>query len=136
MAYTWNSSLETGNVNIDIQHKKLVEALNKLLEACSKGQGRSELKKVTEFLYEYTTTHFADEEKLQKEIGYPDYINHKKYHADFKKVVAEIMDELERDGPNIVLIGKINSKIGDWLVSHIKREDFKIAEYIRQKNNK
>ncbi len=52
MAYTWNSSLETGNVNIDIQHKKLVEALNKLLEACSKGQGRSELKKVTEFLYD------------------------------------------------------------------------------------
>ncbi len=46
------------------------------------------------------------------------------------------MDELERDGPNIVLAGKINSKIGDWLVSHIKREDFKIAEYIRQKNNK
>lgn len=136
MAYVWNSSLETGNVNIDIQHKRLVEALNKLLEACSKGQGRSKLKKFTEFLYEYTTTHFEDEEKLQKEIGYPDYISHKKYHEDFKKAVLEIMEELERDGPNIVLTGKINSKIGDWLVSHIKREDFKIAEYIRQKNNK
>jgi len=136
MAYVWNSSLETGNVNIDIQHKRLVEALNKLLEACSKGQGRSKLKKFTEFLYEYTTTHFEDEEKLQKEIGYPDYISHKKYHEDFKKAVLEIMEELERDGPNIVLTGKINSKIGDWLVSHIKREDFKIAEYIRRKNNK
>jgi len=42
------------------------------------------------------------------------------------------MKELQLQGPTIVLIGKVNSKIGDWLVNHIKKEDVKIAEHIKR----
>lgn len=132
MAYIFNKSLETGHENIDKQHKKLFEAINNLLDACSKGQGRNELEGTAKFLYEYTSIHFSDEEKLQKQVGYPDYINHKKYHEEFKNSILEIMKELQLQGPTIVLIGKVNSKIGDWLVNHIKKEDVKIAEHIKK----
>lgn len=133
MAYSWTTDLETGNAKIDEQHKQLFVAINNLLEACSKGKGRDALKETTSFLYDYTSKHFADEEKLQLASQYPDYANHKQYHETFKKTVRELMDQLETQGPNIVLVGKVNTAVAGWLISHIKREDVKVAAHIRSK---
>jgi len=132
MAYAWSADLETGNNTIDGQHKQLIQAINNLLEACSKGQGRTQLSNTMKFLYDYTEKHFADEEKLQLASKYPDYQNHKVYHEGFKKVVRELAKELDEQGPTIVLVGKINSSIGGWLINHIKKEDVKVAKHIHE----
>ncbi len=131
MAYSWSADLETGNNLIDSQHKQLFDAINAVLDACAKGQGRSVIAPVTKFLYDYTSKHFADEEELQKKSGYPDYENHKLYHEGFKNVVIQISKELDEQGATIALLGKVNSSIGDWLVKHIKREDVKVAAHLR-----
>lgn len=133
MAYSITDDLKTGNALIDQQHKELFDAINALLDACAQGKGRDSLKKTTSFLYEYTSKHFADEEKLQQASQYPDYPNHKQYHEGYKKVVRELMDQLEKDGPTIVLVGKVNSAVAGWLINHIKREDVKVAAHIRSK---
>ncbi len=131
--YQFTKDLETGNTMIDSQHKELLNAINNLLEACSKGKGRDQIKNTLDFLQDYTSKHFHDEEVLQKKYGYPDYVNHKQYHEGFKAVVKGIADELQKQGPTIALVGKVNSNIGNWLVSHIKREDVKVAAHIRSK---
>ncbi|WP_312648666.1 bacteriohemerythrin [Aminipila sp.] len=133
MKYDWTSDLETGNGTIDEQHKQLIAAINNLLDACSQGKGRDSLKETTTFLYDYTSKHFADEEKLQLASQYPDYPNHKQYHEGFKKVVRDIADQLDKEGPSLVLVGKVNSSIGGWLINHIKKEDVKVAAHIRAK---
>ncbi|WP_206458614.1 bacteriohemerythrin [Anaerovorax sp. IOR16] len=133
MAYNWTADLETGNITIDEQHKQLIGALNNLLNSCSQGKGRDALKETTTFLYNYTSKHFADEEKLQLASKYPDYVNHKRYHEEFKKVVHDLMSQLEKDGPTVVLVGKVNSSIAGWLLNHIKKEDVKVAAHIRSK---
>lgn len=135
MAYQWTKDLETGNPTIDQQHKQLIDAINRLLEACAKGQGRDVLVKTTQFLSDYTTKHFADEERLQLQSGYPDYQNHKKYHEGFKRVVADLMTQLREQGPTIVLVGKVNSSVAGWLLNHIKKEDCKVAAHIRAKES-
>lgn len=131
MAYNWTADLETGNSKIDEQHKQLIAAINNLLDACSKGKGRGALKQTTSFLYDYTSKHFADEEKLQIASKYPDYANHKQYHEGFKKVVRDLMAQLEAEGPTVVLVGKVNSSVAGWLINHIKKEDVKVAAHIR-----
>lgn len=133
MKYTWSSDLETGNNTIDQQHKQLITAINDLLDACSQGKGRDALKETTKFLYDYTAKHFADEERLQLASQYPDYINHKQYHEGFKKVVAEIVDQLDKEGPTLALVSKVNTSIGGWLLNHIKKEDVKVAAHIQSK---
>jgi len=133
MAFTWTAALETGNGTIDAQHKQLIGAINNLLEACSKGQGRATVKETADFLYQYTEKHFSDEEKLQLASKYPDYVNHKRYHESFKKVVREINEQLDAQGPTLVLVGKVNSSIGDWLINHIQKEDTKVASHIRSR---
>lgn len=131
MAYSFTPDLVTGNTTIDTQHKQLIEAINNLLNACSTGKGRAELETTTKFLYDYTAKHFADEEKLQIQYKYPDYVNHKQYHEGFKKVVFDICEELKKDGATVALVGKVNSSVGGWLLNHIKKEDVKVAAHIK-----
>lgn len=129
--YAFTKDLETGNTTIDSQHKELISAINHLLEACSQGKGRQEIEKTAQFLESYTSKHFADEEKLQLQHRYPDYQNHKQYHESFKKVVREIAQGLDKEGPTVVMVGKVNSSIGGWLLNHIKKEDVKVAAHLR-----
>lgn len=134
MAYAWTKELETGNSAIDKQHYDLIDAINHLLEACSKGKGRSEIGKTLKFLNDYITHHFADEEVLQKKYGYPDFVNHKKYHEDFKKSISDIQKEFDNGGATIALVAKVNSVIAAWLINHIKRQDIKVAAHVRAKS--
>jgi hemerythrin len=133
MSYAWDSSLETGNAQIDNQHKQLVAALNNLLDACRNGKGTDEVADTMEFLAGYTADHFADEEKIQEIHNYPDYLNHRRIHENFKRIVADMAGRLDREGPTEELLADVYANVGDWLVNHIKGDDFKLAVYVRSR---
>ena len=131
--YAWTKDLETGNAAIDLQHKQLIEAINSLLEACSKGKGREQIGSTLKFLDSYIIKHFGDEESLQLKYNYPDYQNHKRYHEEFKKTVKTIEAGYATTGSSVALVSKVNSVIASWLITHIKREDVKVAKHIKSK---
>ena len=116
---------------IDRQHQKLVGFLNELYDAMKKGKGNEALKKVFGGLVLYTKTHFADEEKLLADNGYPDYAAHKAKH---EKMTAKVM-EMHKD----FLAGKISSPVQitnflkDWLAKHIMETDRKYGPYLNGK---
>jgi hemerythrin len=134
MEYQWDKSLETGNSQIDAQHRQLIMAVNRLIRTCEEGKGKNELKKSLDFLTEYTIKHFFDEEQLQQHYNYPDFENHKKYHDGFKKVVRDFSVELIMKGASDSLIQDVQRKIGDWLITHIKGQDVKVAAHIRSRS--
>jgi hemerythrin len=131
MAYQWDSSLETGYEKVDKQHRQLVAALNGLIEASAAGKNREEVFRTLDFLTAYTIKHFADEEKLQMEFDYPDYLVHKRYHDEFKLSVEEMAGRIRKEGPTEALIGEVTMAIGGWLLNHIKGDDFRMAAYIK-----
>ena len=131
MTYQMTTDLLTGNMIIDKEHRQLFEAINALLDACARGQGRSQLEQTMTFLESYIAQHFAHEEQLQAQTKYPDAVRHKGLHEGYKKVVREICEELKRTGPTVALVGKVNANVGGWLVAHIKREDAKVAAHIK-----
>lgn len=130
----WSDDLSVGVDMIDSQHKSLINAVNELFDACSKGLGRKKISETMEFMKKYTVTHFGDEEKLQQKYNYPDYSNHKKYHAEFVKKVVEYSDKLDKEGANIALVAEFNAFVTNWLIYHISREDKKIGQYIAKIN--
>jgi hemerythrin len=131
MAYAWTDDLATGNEAIDTQHKQLFKAINDLIDACFTGAGHEKLDPTVQFLVDYTEKHFADEEKLQQQCGYPEYSQHKKLHEGFDRTVVEIAEQLKKEGPTPALVRKVNSSLGGWLIHHIKDEDKKMAAYLR-----
>lgn len=136
MSYQWEHHLESGYPKIDTQHKMLVKKLNDLGEACRAGKGKEELERALDFLAAYSIKHFEDEERLQVEHGYPDFPAHKRTHEDFKLVVQGLAEQLHREGPTEHLLHSVYVTIGDWLIHHIKGEDFKLAAYLQLQSSR
>jgi hemerythrin-like metal-binding protein len=128
----WTPDLETGNEEIDAQHRQLFKLTSDLVEACTRGQSSAVLGEALDFLASYTVKHFADEEALQLTYHYPGYESHKKLHDDFKETAAALIAEYKATGSSSDLSNKVYSVIVRWLVQHIKGEDSKIAVYIRE----
>lgn len=130
--YNYSKEIETGNTAIDSQHIKWIDNLNQVLKDCAEGKGRDHMRQNLIFLKDYTTKHFADEEQLQIKYQYPGYAQHKQFHENFKKTVDNIIDDFNKNGPSIVLTGRINMELGSWFINHIKREDFRLVEHIKK----
>jgi hemerythrin len=133
MAYQWDTSLETGHAKIDNQHKQLIAALNGIIEASQQGKAKDEIFKTLDFLTGYTVMHFSTEEKLQVQYNYPDYPVHKRYHDEFKVTVGELIKKVQREGPTEEMIALVTGTIGDWLLNHIKGDDFRMAAYVKSR---
>ena len=131
MAYKWDSSLESGYEKVDNQHKQLVAALNNLIEASMNGKGDAAVMQTLEFLAGYAVKHFADEEKLQVQFDYPDYLNHKRIHDEFKNVVGDLVQKVNKEGPTEEIIERVCSTVGSWLLNHIKGDDFRMATFVK-----
>jgi len=133
MGYRWNPDLATGDPAIDRQHKELFKIANALVTAYKGGKGHQEVQKTMEFLAAYAIKHFADEEELQRTYDYPDYLRHKGLHTEFKSAVEKLIEALLRDGPTDAFIREVYVTVGEWLLNHIRGEDFKMAAYVQSK---
>ena len=134
--FMWDSTLETGYEKVDNQHKQLFDALNNLIEASTNGKGDKVVMDVLEFMAGYVIKHFADEERLMNHYDYPDYLNHKRIHDDFKVTAAELIQQVSIEGPSEQLIDKVVSVIGSWLLNHIRGDDFRMAAFVKAANAK
>ena len=132
--YEWDTGLETGNEKIDSQHKQLIATLNNLVEAFQQGKGKEEILETMEFLIAYGIMHFSMEEELMIESDYSDYSMHKYFHDEFKITLGELTKRLMDEGPSEDLIDVVISTIRDWLVNHIKGDDFRMATYVKSKS--
>jgi len=129
----WKDSLLIGVSQIDTQHRKLVQAVDELMEACSKGQGRATIEKTLNFVVSYTKEHFADEERLQAQHGYLGIAAHKKLHADFITSVSALVADFQKSGSGLALTANVNKTLVAWLTHHISVEDKKVGEFIKSK---
>ena len=129
----WKDSLLVGVKDIDDQHRKLVNAIDQLMDACMQGKGRAAIEQTLQFTVSYTKEHFGFEEKLQAQHAYPGMAAHKLLHSQFIRDINAFLKEFEQTGPSVSLTGKINKMLVDWLMYHITHEDKKLGDFINNK---
>ncbi len=115
----WQNSFNTGIEEIDNQHKQLLDFLKQLRAA--KAHGNTEAAgSILEGLSEYTMSHFAFEESLMEESGYPYAKPHKTVHQTLIKRVVAFTERLQK-GEDIY--DELYSFLRRWLINHIQRDD-------------
>ena len=130
--FAWDEELMTGNPLVDMQHQKIFEWVNDLVELCEDGSDADKMQDTLEYLVNFTIRHFTDEESLQLRYGYVDYDIHRKMHDQFKtKIMDDLMRKFEEHGSSRELSSDVNKIIVRWLANHIKNEDKKMSEFIR-----
>ena len=131
--YEMTPALRTGNELIDMEHERILEEANALLDACQAGNARNHLTEIADFLEDYVAVHFTDEENLQTEYDYPDYPNHKKFHEWYKKELKKNLTVAKTESNVFQVLGSIN-RIMEILIKHIGTEDSRLAKWVREKS--
>ena len=123
----WTSDLETGIQVIDKQHQRIVDYINKLYHA-QQFHSREEVGTVLDELVDYTFSHFAFEESLMEEAGYPFINAHKKVHQLFVRRVADYQQRFKM-GEDIA--DELLNTLRAWLINHIRNDDQDYSEDVR-----
>ena len=125
---TWSETYSVQVGNLDKQHQKLFDIVNRLHEAMGVGKGQAQVKTVLDELIDYTKTHFAAEEAMLEKQGYPTLAAHKGEHkALLEKVQTYKKDFLEgKTGISASLL----QFLVDWLKKHIQQTDKKYSQFL------
>lgn len=130
MSTRWSPALELGHDVIDRQHQELFRRFESLVEALARGE-RAEVEPLFEFLGSYVVEHFADEERLMAETGFPGLNVHKAAHDRFVREYHALRALFDRAGPNAAIAVKARTWIADWLSTHIGATDVHLARHLR-----
>ena len=128
----WQEDLNTGIEIIDMQHQRIVEMINRL-HVTQKSMERLAIADVIDELVEYTLSHFAFEEELMEEAGYPFCAAHKRVHEVFTKRVSEYRMRFEA-GEDVT--DELKSMLSRWLFNHIRSDDKAYAESVKRHLNR
>lgn len=133
--FPWNKNFETGNAEIDEQHKYLVQLLNNLANTLVTSQS-VEIHEAFEKLANYANYHFETEEAIWSDYFSDDqwFSSHQLNHASFLPKVLELKDQkLELSFREI--IEKVVKFLIRWLAFHIINDDKKMAIVVEAMKN-
>jgi hemerythrin len=130
---TWDRNLETGDPEIDGQHRELFNRIDKLLAASREQRSRDEVAQTLTFLGDYVVHHFAAEERMMVLADYPEQEAHRAEHARFVQEFGILYREFKAEGPTTFFIIRVGNRVTGWLREHIYRTDRSLVEYLKSR---
>jgi len=117
----WKSEFALDLPDIDRQHKRLVDILNRLHDAMIQGAPPASLHQILNDLISYTRSHFVDEERAMERARYPQLAAHRREHEELTEKVLRFQQDL-RDG-RVALSVQLLGFLKSWLRDHIMKTD-------------
>lgn len=119
----WNEKYSVNVSEIDEEHKKLIEIINKVIVARQHNNDPEEVLEILREMTRYALNHFKTEETYMVKFGYPDYQSHKKEHHDFSNKTIEYCRSI--DNGDYQITDDLLEYLQQWLVHHIQEIDKK-----------
>ncbi|SFR57018.1 hemerythrin-like metal-binding domain protein [Marinobacter daqiaonensis] len=125
--FPWNSQFETGIEQIDVQHQKLVEILNRLAWHLSAEDDELQAGEILQELLDYASYHFRSEEAIWKQFfaGSSIEANHHKGHEHFFEQIRHY--EARRQQGDTHTLPDMFDFLTRWLAFHILESDRRMA---------
>ena len=131
----WSDQFSVDNKDLDLQHQQLFSLINELVQLEFGNSQKNRIKSALDSLMDYARRHFEDEEKILLECEYPEFIEHKNEHEEFRKVITRNYDEFLKGNESI--LEKTITYLTGWIIYHILKIDKKYRETIKhRKGNK
>jgi hemerythrin len=130
MPLTFPEELAIGIQDVDDQHRAFYTELNRL-HAAMREHDLARVDRIADYLVVYATEHFAAEERLMIDAGYPGFPDHLARHAEFAKDLKRWRERLASRGPSASLVVELSQWLTGWLSDHIRRVDSEMARFLR-----
>lgn len=129
-ACPWNEAMSVGVPALDSDHRCLVRIINLLAEVDHGAEARSTVETVLETLAMYARYHFAREERLMVQCGFPASQFHRAEHDEFTDHIRGLRLRLAgRATPD--LAKELLDYLTQWLRHHILIQDMAYTPYLR-----
>jgi hemerythrin len=128
----WNESRHCiGIAAIDDQHREIVERVNLIADAVAQGNRHDAVQEMMDDLVLFTCEHFALEERLMTEYGFPDLEDHIAEHLALLQQVDNLRKALHTPSPAKVAL--VSAFLTDWAELHILQSDKEIGAFLTAK---
>lgn len=117
----WTEAFKIDGGAIDDQHRQLVEIVNRFDEALHRGKGTRIMGEILNELMGYTQEHFAFEERVMAEVGYPRLKQHQAQHRQLIQKLEKFQFEFAGQGRRVT--ADLREFLRYWLTSHILKDD-------------
>ena len=125
---------KTGVLWQDLQHKELIDLINKISDPKHLEKGTSMYTYTVAFLVMYANHHFSLEEGYMDTYEYPEMEFHKKLHNDFIKILKNFREQYPTYSHEAAEI--LVKKLLTWILKHILDNDQKLGTFIKAKESK
>ncbi|MDD5527607.1 MAG: bacteriohemerythrin [Patescibacteria group bacterium] len=124
----WEENFSVGVKEIDDQHKRIIEILNRIYKMISDNQiENSAVEQILKDLHEYADTHFSTEEIYFREFDYDKADSHIEAHDDYRRRVEEFRVK-NKAGLAKETLYELSDFMNGWWVWHINNTDKEYTE--------
>lgn len=126
----WNKDQHgVGIALIDEQHRQIIERVNQIANAVATETKKEAVKEMLDDMLLFACAHFALEERLMAEHGYPDMESHIQEHLtmyqQLNNLVKTVLRTTGRDKATLV-----SAYLTDWAERHILRADKELGGFL------
>jgi len=125
----WSSDYSVGVDALDADHIVVASLINQIDDAKQSGSDEGAVGRVLKVLLDHAYAHFAREEALLAEHGYPHLAQHRKEHRLLEDQLHELYDEYTRT-PTPDISREIMELLNYWLIEHILKVDMHYKAFL------
>lgn len=125
----WNPDWNSGNEEVDTQHKDLVLYSNQLVHLTLVNSTPKEVEQQMDLLLAHVQYHFNSEEKLQRAIGYPQAEEHANIHKELIEQAVRMKEPMLSGA--IEITDYMAMIIDEVIEGHMLTEDIKFYPYLK-----
>lgn len=120
--------LETGVVELDVEHQLQVRLLEALRAAVAAGRPRAEQQALLQQLADASDVHFMSEELLMRLHAWERYEQHTEEHRRLLEELAALRAVFDAGGAEAAAVAV--EALQRWLAGHVRGMDRAFAEYV------
>jgi hemerythrin len=126
--FRWDRSYSVNIAELDHQHQRLFRTVAELEYALRAGRADYVIDEVLEKVIEHTISHFAAEEELMQQHGFPGLAAHRNDHQQLAQKLATFNLSNMAGRPD--LPPALLDFLQTWLREHILKTDKEYSEYL------
>ena len=126
----WDESLETGIIEIDIQHRNLFNIFKVLDDSIDQGKSSMIIKYIIDEIERYGSYHIIAEENILKKYNVFSKA-HEAEHLHFKNQVQKFKEKYINTKDKI-LAKEISEYLYTWVTNHIMKTDMEELHHLKE----
>lgn len=128
---TWRDEYNVNVEEIDTQHRKMLELVNKLHAAVEARADKHDLELLLADLVDFTRVHFSTEEQLMKTHDYSELGEHHKEHRLLLRYLTDLVHAVS-SGKSLCFYSDYDVST-DWALIHIAEHDKDLGAFLNSK---